>query len=81
MTNSFILAFVIKGIVSSSGYVMPLDQCLERAKEMPVEYSKPVCINTTAPTCKVYLKDSRLTTEQSKRCVERVEKMKGDTHD
>lgn len=78
MTNSFILTFVIKGIVSSSGYVMPLEQCLERAKEMPVEYSKAVCINTTAPTCKVYLEDSGLTTEQSKRCVERLEKIKGE---
>lgn len=77
MTNSFILAFVIKGIVSSSGYVMPLDECLERAKEMPVEYSKAVCINTTAPTCKVYVEESRVTTEQSKGCVERVEKIKG----
>lgn len=78
MTNSFILAFVIKGIVSNSGYTMPLEQCLERAKEMPVEYSQAVCINTTAPTCKVYSDDHGLTTEQSKRCVERVEKIKGD---
>lgn len=78
MTNSFILAFVIKGIVSSSGYAIPLEQCIQRAKEMPVEYSKAVCINTTAPTCKVYIEDSGLTTEQSKRCVERVEKIKGD---
>lgn len=78
MTNSFILAFVIKGIVSSSGYVMPLDQCLERAKEIPVDYSNAVCINTTAPTCKVYIENSGLTTEQSKRCVERVEKIKGE---
>lgn len=54
MLDLWILAFIARGVIGAAGDVMPLDQCLQRAKDMNPANTHIACINVQDPSCRVY---------------------------
>lgn len=78
MLDSWILAFVTRGVIASSGDAMALDHCMQQANFMPSEHTHIACINVQDPGCRVYIEDSQATKEITARCLKRVNTKKGD---
>lgn len=74
MLDSWILAFVTRGVIATAGDNMALDQCMQRANDMPTEHTQIACINVQDPSCRVHLKDTSLTAETTARCLKRAAK-------
>ena len=60
MTDLWILAFVMRGIVGAAGDVMPLEQCEWRGRDMGELASNVVCINVHDPSCRIYRDSTKL---------------------
>lgn len=75
MIDAWVLAFVVNGFISSSGFTMDLQDCRYHQKYMPPEYSQAVCINIQDPSCKIY-KDVPEHYTFEKRCLQRLKTRK-----
>jgi hypothetical protein len=54
MHDSWILAFVFRGLVAASGDTMTLAECEARGKDLNPGATQVVCINTSNPACRIY---------------------------
>lgn len=72
MPDLWILAFLARGVIAAAGDNMALDQCMQRANDMPTEYTLVACINVQDPSCRVYLTSTSLTAETTARCIKRA---------
>lgn len=77
MPDLWILAFLARGVIAAAGDNMALDQCMQRANDMPTEHTLVACINVQDPSCRVYFEDSTATNEITARCLKRVNQQKG----
>ena len=77
MPDLWILAFLARGVIAAAGDNMALDQCMQRANDMPTEHTLVACINVQDPSCRVYFEDSPATKEITARCLKRVNQQKG----
>lgn len=60
MTDLWILAFVMRGLIGSAGDVMPLEQCEWRGRDIGQLATNVVCINVQNPSCRIYREPSKL---------------------
>lgn len=72
MPDLWILAFLARGVIAAAGDNMALDQCMQRANDMPTEHTLVACINVQDPSCRVYVEDSPATKEITARCLKRM---------
>ena len=77
MSDLWILAFVMRGIVGAAGDVMPLEQCEWRGRDMGELASNVVCINVHDPSCRIY-RDSTKLYGWEERCRDRLRKAKNE---
>lgn len=77
MIDSFFLVFITRGLIAAAGDNMPLDQCMQRASDMPASNTHIACINVQDPSCRVYFEASPATKEITARCLKRVNQQKG----
>lgn len=76
MPDAWILVFLTRGLIAAAGDNMPLDQCMQRAPDMPASNTQIACINVQDPSCRVYLDDGAITQEITARCLKRMEMKK-----
>ena len=50
--NTWIMVFLYKGIIASTGYTMPLSECIQTMQYS--EHEQVFCVHTQRPSCKVY---------------------------
>jgi hypothetical protein len=72
MPDAWILVFLARGLIAAAGDNMPLDQCMQRASDMPASNTHIACINVQDPSCRVHLADTSLTAETTARCLKRA---------
>lgn len=77
MADLWVLAFLVRGVIASAGDTITLTECEQRARVMPPEATRAVCINAQQPMCRVYLNDHPLTREHSAWCRQRALRHKG----
>ncbi|AOV05688.1 hypothetical protein N5K37_14620 [Delftia tsuruhatensis] len=70
MTDLWILAFVVRGVIAAAGDPMPLEQCKWRSQDLGPGFSGVVCINVSDPSCRIYR--GQLYTERTRKCIERL---------
>lgn len=58
MPDVWILVFIARGLIVSSGDTMTLEQCTSRAKELSHQ-ANAVCINRYDPACRIYRDKSK----------------------
>lgn len=66
MPNEWLLVFVYKGVLATSGYTMPLDECIRTMALSDVQQMQ--CVNVKQPICKVH-KDITKQADLRERCV------------
>lgn len=54
MPDSWILAFVFRGLIAASGDVMSLAECEAQGKDLNPAATQVVCINAYNPACRIY---------------------------
>lgn len=57
MSDLWILAFLFRGVITTAGDIMPLEECKARALAAPAAVTSAVCINVRTPACRVYIND------------------------
>lgn len=73
MPDAWILVFVVRGVLATSGTTMPLDECVLRMSVSTAEQA--LCTNAALPMCKIY-RDRTYRREQADKCIEWLEKRK-----
>ena len=66
MPDTWLLVFVYKGVLATSGYTMPLDECMVHMAASDVQQMQ--CVNVKLPICKVH-KDITKQADLRERCV------------
>ena len=70
MPDIWILVFIVRGVLATSGTTMPLDECLLRLSVNSAQQA--FCVNAALPMCKVY-KNREHRRKEADRCIEWLE--------
>ena len=66
MPNEWLLIFIYRGLLASSGYTMPLDECIRTMALSDAQQMQ--CVNVKQPICRVH-KDLTKQADLRERCV------------
>ena len=71
MPDTWLLVLLYNGLLTTSGYTMPLNECITHMAASSVQQMQ--CVNTHLPICKVH-KDTTHRRVHADRCIQWMEK-------